>query len=182
MRWATLLVMLCVAADCEQARLEALDAGRMTMADGTEMRPAVLPWVVVVDESIGSDVVDLAARWWNLETGAVLFEVDDGASPQLFGTLEVSMGYAGGDEYGPAGVFRDETNLDGEILRGSIVISSDIAYHEATVFDAIRHELGHALGLADDPHSIDLDSIMSSPLMPGAGLTEHDRDLILGAL
>jgi hypothetical protein len=40
----------------------------------------------------------------------------------------------------------------------------------------LLHEMGHCLGLEDDPPSLDLSSIMSSKLLYVGGLTQADRD------
>jgi len=45
----------------------------------------------------------------------------------------------------------------------------------------LRHELGHCLGLADDPGpptTVDLRSVMASPLDPLGIVTDHDRALL----
>lgn len=175
-RAVLLLAVFCLGADCEQARIDGLDAGRMVLSDGTEMSPSTLPWRVVADDSIDRAMVVEAVAWWGEESGMHVFVMDDSAQPWDFGVIEVSSGYSTTEDL--LGVFNDVTDDDGLIQSGNIIISSDILYDDDYTFHVILHEMGHALGLADDPHSIDLDSIMSSPVIVGSSLTSHDRALL----
>ena len=168
-----IVALFAMGSDCESSRLYSLDNGRLTIDGETEMTPCCLPWRVVSDLEIAPDAI----AWWDRELGENYFELDNSAWQDNYGVLFINCGTTGIDD--PAGVFYDATDGNGSILQGAIVISSDIAYHEETVFYALLHEMGHALGLADDPYSLDLNSIMSSPLIIGGELTDHDRDLLL---
>ena len=172
MRWALLLSLCCLGADCEQDRLDGLDNGRMTLDDGTEMHPYLTPWYVTWDDSIDDDFAMDAIEWWNEQAGVEVFEVEAWS----FSAISIEANLLPEDV---AGVFRDNTYDDGRISSGDIVISADIMYDYDYSQAALRHEMGHALGLADDPHSIDLNSIMSSPLIVGGELTDHDRSLVV---
>jgi len=152
-----------------------------------DARPMVMPWRVTVDESIDLAQAEEAIHFWE-SSGTV-----DGLPPSWFqlwheeqapgdpGSVYLEIGYVSdhdpSDDYEPGGRAILEWTAVDEIRSCHIIISSDIAYHEATVQTNLRHELGHCLGLADDPSSLDLDSIMSSP-RPGSMLTEHDRVLL----
>jgi len=66
-----------------------------------------------------------------------------------------------------------EHDIDGAILRARIVMAIGWWNHSH-----LRRELGHALGLENDPPSFDVRSIMSDTVLPGAQLTDHDERLL----
>jgi hypothetical protein len=121
-----------------------------------------------------------ATSWWNRQIGDTVF-----FSPTPTPDVTVSSGYVPSEDYDPVTASGDLDGIayleysrwDGLIVSCEVVISSDILYareaHEAT-----KHELGHCLGLADDPQSLDLNSIMSSPMPWSGEVTEHDREII----
>lgn len=113
------------------------------------------------------------AQWWNEQCGAELFHLT-GATPDV----QIEVGFvAGEDTLGDALV--DFDLFDGRIARCVITVSSDIAYHEATAIEVAKHEAGHCLGLDDDPSSLDLNSIMSDPLLYRGEVTPGDCDLVV---
>jgi hypothetical protein len=171
-RFVLIAALLCLASDCEDARLRALDNGRMTLDDGTPMGPYIVPWYLTVEDSIDDQMVIDAMAWWNEQVGFVVYEMDEWS----FSEVTVSSGYTGDED--ADGVFRDLTHDDGMIDRGDIIVSSDILYDDDYAQAVLRHEMGHALGLADDPHSVDLNSVMSSPVIIGAELTVSDREIL----
>lgn len=175
--------------DCENTRLEGLDNGRLEMS-GYNVEPHHYPMRVIAltsvdDEAFGfdRDLIIQAVEWWNEQASRDgiqrnVFVVDDEAIPGTTGVIEVGVGYTG-DSYedGIPGIY--EFYYDEEfIMYGVVTVSSDITYNDRTVIDVLRHELGHALGLDDDPDSIDLDSVMGSPLVYDGGLTEGDFGLV----
>lgn len=122
--------------------------------------------------------VSLAVEQWNEWLGVDLLLMTD-ESPMV----EVDAGFVGdyeeGDEAGLAVVDFDD---DGCITHVAVTISSDILYDEDYTALVLLHETGHALSLSDDPGppaTVDLRSIMSSPLDVLGVLTEHDRRLLL---
>lgn len=173
-----------------------LDNGRLTR-DGFELRPAVLPWLVVAEDSFEhATVVDDAIEWWNGQGVGVLFEggIDDAEFDALalapigsrYGVILASVeSIPGGgvewldvDEENPNGDALVLDNGEGAIVACDVRVDFEIAYHEPTERVTLIHELGHCLGLADDPESIDLDSCMSSPTYDGCGLTPGDLALL----
>jgi hypothetical protein len=125
-----------------------------------------------------------AAQWWNQQVREVVFDFPT-STPDV-------MVYSG---YVPAGDFDVETATggaagfadiqyslwDGLITSCEITVSSDISDAHSVV-EVTKHELGHCLGLDDDPDSLDLNSIMSSPMPWRGELTEGDLALVRGML
>lgn len=159
--------------------------------DSVELYPMQLPVALAVDETVEDDtLLPEALTAWNAwvereATAAALV----GETPRVL----VSIGLVGTPEWSESiwdivdGVQDAEvTNIDyaedGEILGAEIIISSDVAYHRPTVLTALEHAIGHAVfGLADDPGpptTVELQSIMASPMDPLGVLTEHDRALL----
>lgn len=167
-----------VGSDCERRRVEELDEGLFA-------EPEYFPWSVVAEPELELQVEN-ACSWWNDEMSRdgvvrVVFLPEPGAEypPGTAGVIPVSFGYIplNDDETEPGGVF-DYGERDGLLVFGSITVSADFEYHTDTVSSVLRHELGHALGLADDPNSIDLNSVMSYELAENGALTDHDFDLV----
>ncbi len=157
-----------------------LDEGWHVADDGTELRPGQLPATVDATDDC-DDVVAEAVGWW-AEQGAAAFMLCDGDCD-----VTVALGYVpastddldtGGEPMGLAAIDYAE---DGTVLSCDVTLSADIAYHRDTLLQVARHEIGHCLGLADDPGppaTVDLRSVMSSPLDPLGTLTAHDRALL----
>jgi len=155
-----------------------LDEGWHVADDGVTLHPGVLPATVDADEDCDAVVAE-AVAWWADSLDAPAFILCDGDCD-----VTVALGlvpWTDTDEAEPMGLAEIEYASDGAVLRCEITISSDIAYDHATALQVARHELGHCLGLADDPGppaTVDLRSVMSSPLAPLGVLTEHDRALL----
>ena len=154
-----------------------LDEGWHVTDDGVELRPGVLPATIDDDETVEDEtLIPEAALWWADQLGATVFLM---ASP---GDITVSVGLVPATTDGePLGVAVAEYDEDGTVLGCEITLSSDIAYDRPTLLQVARHELGHCLGLADDPGppaTVDLRSVMASPLDPLGTLTDHDRALL----
>lgn len=177
--------------DCEDQRLTNLDNGLDTH-NGYETEPYVLPWSVVVDSEVldpdfGFDRSQIteAVNWWNDNIDR------DGTDRTWFteepvtgqdGVLHVTVGFTGGTEEEPVGGLLEAAYSEGFILYGTIIVSSDLSYDEDTVLAILKHEMGHAMGLADDPgppETVDLNSIMGSPLVLDGELTDHDFELLV---
>lgn len=84
------------------------------------------------------------------------------------GPIHVEVGYLPDPMMGYSSVLWDRDT--GEIVSCDVIVSVDIAYHHDTVEAVLIHELGHCLGLADDPGH---ESIMASP--PGWILRPEDE-------
>lgn len=178
-RVVTVLVALAMlGSDCERERLEGLD-------EGMYAEPEYLPWAVVPEPELELEVLQ-ACDWWNNEMSRdgvtrVVFHPEPGADYDegTHGVIPVFYGFIPENEDGtmPGGLF-EYAERDGLLLYGQITILADLEYHPATVSAALRHELGNALGLADDPNSIDLNSVMSYELAENGELTEHDFALV----
>lgn len=146
------------------------DAGMLDYACG----PYVLP-VGVENVGTSESAIDEAVAMWNdAAAPEVLFDrIEPG--DRAVGWAAVAEGQTPLGVSGTAGVYAP----DGPVLTCDVVVSSDHAYHRETLVMTIAHELGHCLGLADDPPSLDLGSIMSDPFYSGARPTAHDVDLVL---
>lgn len=138
------------------------------------------------DFSILTEAVD----WWNAQadrdgTDRTWFEISDIDDPDITAyqgeTPVIDM-----DDWGlpifASGVARIQNASDGLITHCEVVIADAYAYHRPTMVGATKHELGHCIGLDDDPASLDLNSIMSRVLIESGELTYHDFQLIVDML
>jgi len=160
-----------------------LDEGFHVTDDGVTLHPGALPATVTATAE-AEPFAREAVRWWCEAVGADALVYVDGAAD-----VSVDLGLvpastddldSGGE---PLGIARVDYAADGAVLGADVTISSDIAYDEDTAEQVARHEIGgHAVfGLADDPGppvTVDLRSIMSSPLDPLGTLTAHDLALL----
>ena len=179
--------------DCEQVRLDAMDDGFTLNEDGTTQRPCG-EYAIYIDDSVrdpefGFDTTLITDAMDYLNAQCVdrtffhLYDEPAGTPIEIQGFLGVAVGYTGdGDDWWDGGMthgtFDFAITESGCLSHGLIVVSSDITYDERTVRDVIKHELGHALGLAHDGGSEDLNSMMGVPLVYDGELTYQDRSLI----
>jgi len=179
-RWiaAIFAIVFLSGSDCEHRRLLELDEGLFA-------QPEYLPWAVVAEPELVVEAGN-AVDWWNAEMsrdGVIRvvhhFEGETEYPEATHGVVNVFYGYLPSDdlETDTGGLF-EYALRDGQLLYGTVTVSSDLGYHDQTISAIIRHELGHALGLADDPASIDLNSVMSYELAEHGELTEQDFDLV----
>lgn len=173
----------CPTEDC-QVETEVEDNDFHITDGGLQLRPGALPFAVMVDETVEDEtLLPEAVEWWNDAVGTEVLVIDD-VAPQIV----VSTGYVptpdsdltgDGD---PIGIAYIDYAEDGTVLNGEVVLSSDVAYHRPTMLKALEHEFGHLpMALSDDPGidvTVDLKSIMGSPLDPLGELTDHDLKLI----
>jgi hypothetical protein len=185
-------VLALLSVGCENA--EALDQGLMVREGHygiVRLHPGCLPVGVAADGSVqdelGIDFLPGAVEWWNEQVGREVFFT---ATPTPLVT--VTIGHIEGDLETPEDLWEgastgDQTTVryslvDGEILGSEVVLSEDLAYDRETMRVAARHGLGHGgLGLADDagpPKTVDLRSIMASPMDVLGEVTEKDLQII----
>jgi len=162
---------------CEQKRIGGLDQGRKEL-------PVSLPWFVGPhpnsSNELGFDpyLINEAVSWWNAQLsrdGTKRFYFVLSAN-ETTPNLVVETGYTGKNESKLS-----RSLLNGKIATATIIISSDIAYHQPTVRAALKRELGAALGLAYDPgppETVDLNSVMAYGVQNGE-LTSHDFELLI---
>lgn len=184
-----MLVFACGQDDCVEVGV--VDEGFHVAEDGVELHPGMLPAAIAADTTV-MDVTllpEVLERWnvWLSRDGVartVFVVAEEGEEPRAV----VGVGYvpaSGSDLTGegdPAGIAALDYAEDGEVLYGEITLSSDYAYDRPTMVQALSHEIGHLVALADDPGpptTVDLRSVMSSPLDPLGELTRHDFDLLL---
>jgi len=116
--------------------------------------------VEAVDPEIAAALEEAAEFWPCVEVGP-------GRGTALFGYVP-SPNWPEEDRWGMAAIRADTET--GEIWQCSIIVASEIQYSYDTVVDVLIHEIGHCLGLADDPG---VESIMASP--PGWILRSEDQ-------
>ena len=186
--WFVLVAVMLMGSDCEKERIDGLDDGfRVDPDTGVELSTGAVPMPEWWDDE-NLPYVEFATAFWNETMGRDgvirdVFFVDD-ISPNVL----VSFGYVPQSDYEyengiePSGIAYVEFTETGSITGCEIVISSDIAYHAETVQWTLIGEMGHCLGLEDDPNSIDLNSIMSSPLLLNGELTDEDWERLVEGL
>ena len=178
--YGRLLALAVLLAACDPTYL---DEGWHVTSDGTELHPGAMPATVSGDEDTAGLVID-ACAWWADQLGA------DALVPSEPGYVTVAIGLvpstgdpdADGEPMGHATI---GYSAWGSVLTCDVTISSDIAYDHDTALQVLRHEIGHCLGLADDPGpptTVDLRSVMASPLDPLGVVTDHDRALLAPCL
>lgn len=155
--------------------------------EGEFVVPDRIPMNVLVEPSM-EDLLDEAPTLaeeaineWNAWAGFLVFEralivgevsVDFGITPPV----QDEFGFS--DTFGMSLLGIDD---DLRITKCTVTVSNSIAYHAPTVRTTIEHELGHCLGLLDDPNSVELESVMSSSPANGYDLTAHDREALVSA-
>jgi hypothetical protein len=179
------IVPIVMGASCEQARLKALDTTERFAV------PTYMPWRITVDPSSGVTEAQLnrsVAQWnqwvsdFEPSTGREVFrqcEFGEGCNYRVSGVIVVDTGYTGARvwDWSPSdalGLFNGVISR-GRIVRGVITLSSDVPFDNRV----LEHEMGHALGLRNDPWSIDLNSLMSSPYIEGSEPTNADLSSII---
>lgn len=158
-----------------------VDNDFIVVEGGLALHPGALPFGVAADETVPEGAAEAGVSWWNETLGREVLFVGEPAQ------VTVTVGYVppNSDELdGSTALGRTHIDYarDGEVLGAEVTVSSDFAYDEDTLLQVMRHELGHAaFGLADDPgppETVDLRSIMASPMDPLGTLTAHDRNII----
>jgi hypothetical protein len=170
-------MLFTLGADCPSTT--DLDEGFHVTPAGLELRPAALPATV----SASTDALpfaQVAVAWWNEALGCEVLELVDGAADVFMTTGLVPASTEDVDSGGePLGLAEVDYAEDGTVLGGTITIAYEITYDAETSEQVARHELGHLpLALADDPGpptTVDLRSVMASPLDPLGVLTDGDR-------
>jgi hypothetical protein len=161
-----------------------LDNG-FVVRDGISLNACKFPIKVMGYDSFDEDVLFRATNSWNSWVGVPVFDF----STDFPADILVSVGFVPVESWDPeypdrgeAGIAYLEYTALGCITHCEIVISSDIEYDDRYFSKVLEHELGHCLGLSDDPGppiTVDLRSVMSRPIDPLGVLTEHDRALVL---
>lgn len=176
------LLFVLMGADCESQRLEGLDEGFHVTETGLELQPGALPFAVAWADDAGPRVLEESALWWDEQLSSEVFFYD-GNAPQVtaeFGYVPAPPDDAWTGDFDlegfPLGIAYLDFDEFGAVTFCEIVVSSDIEYDGPTVAAVMRHEIGHCLGLADDPASVDLNSVMASPVRPAGELTPWDAD------
>jgi len=140
---------------------------------------------LVIDNDVDTKIAQEAIEWWtkrttyNISWGREDQDVWDHIGtdyPLLGGNFFVTVEAVPESEK-CGGITDLRYNLDtGLIYTGTIKINHAYAYDKQTYLKAMIHEIGHVLGLEDDPlPGIDLNSIMRVTLNPTGVLTEEDR-------
>ena len=176
-----------------------VDEGWMTTPSGVELRPQWAPYMVRGDVSLEVDhlehLLPEVVAWWNDQVGLEVFTDYDPARPaetdvwvqegQLPEERNSDLWSSATTRGGEAQVRTTTTEDFAWIRRCQVTLNVDLAYDEDTMRTVLRHELGHCLGLADDPGidvTVDLRSVMGAPVDPLGELTDLDRDLLVNFL
>jgi len=189
-----LTAVVCCGNDCVEVGVT--DEGFHVADDGVELYPGKLPAALGIDTTV-TDVTllpEVLDRWnaWLSRDGVartVLVVAEEAETPRAV----VSIGFVPAPDWGetfidgdvadPAEITYLDYDLEtGEVLGAEIVLSSDIAYDRDTLVDVLSHGVGHFLALADDPGppaTVDLKSVMASPMDPLGELTKADFDRLL---
>ena len=160
-----------------------LDNGLM-VRDGLELHVDFFPQTVTADDLEGdTELLPEAVTWWNDQLDFEAFEQVDHIAD-----INVTIGYVPITDWNPeypdqgeAGLAEVTYDSSGVINDCQVTLSSDVSYHRPTLLQVLKHELGHCLGLDDDPGpptTVDLRSVMGVPLDPLGEVTDHDQELI----
>jgi len=160
-----------------------LDNGLMVRG-GLELHVDSFPRTITADDLEGDDtLLPEAVAWWNDQLDFEAFEQVDHVA-----AIDVTIGYVPVTDWDPEYPDQGEAGLadvtydsSGVISHCLVTLSSDIAYHRPTLLKVLEHEMGHCLGLADDPGpptTVDLRSVMGLPIDPLGEVTAKDYDLI----
>lgn len=170
-----LALLLVALVSCEA--VGPIDNGLM-IRDGLELHPAASPVLVACGEAMDCADLEEALEWWSVELsrpthfGEGLFvETIRPFELEPNGEVVVRVGEV---PPGALGVAVLDFNAEGGIFAAEVTLQAG-----EWELEHLRHELGHCLGLDDDPPSLDLGSVMSSPTRPGATVTEHDRAAVI---
>jgi hypothetical protein len=151
------------------------DKGRIDLGEDITAYAGFVPLSVCVREgdryhSELVQLVQMGASWWNewlsRAAGCPIFVVDLENQTHLFCDVMVESGAL------PAGVsgrlrgnWTERSDPPGRFVRGRVTLESVYFGLPRYHIGVMRHELGHALGLDDDPEgpSTQFGSVMSSP-------------------
>jgi hypothetical protein len=175
-----------------------MDEGFLTLANGKTVQASGLPIEVYASEGTKQEWVVEAVDWWNKTLSR------DGVKRTAF---KVGSGYRAVPVYADHYImpessvppeYNDWWNLDsmedprplgrctakvdtasGHISDAMIELNWHYAYYDRVMILALKQEMGHLLGLADDRRSIDLASIMSEGLIWDGRLTPWDFDRLV---
>lgn len=154
-----------------------IDNGLM-IRDGLELHPGGSPMLVACGEAMDCIELEAAVEWWASELsqpthfGEGLFvETLRPFELAAEGEVVVRVGDVPPEALGVSVIDYDAS--------GGIVAAEVTLQTREWGPEHLRHELGHCLGLDDDPPSLDLGSVMSSPNEPSARVTEHDRAAVI---
>lgn len=172
---------------------EPIDNGQIETSVGL-LCPFNRQWLVTHDESLSEENVVEAVEFWNDVSDRVLFNtksdsiyyhyIDELGLSERSGVITATVGYPRDDD-----PFDDSSTLgnaslwwndEARIVTAHITVSPEGDDGGSWTVAILEQELGHTLGLADDPESVDLDSIMSNPVVPGRGVTPGDLDIVIG--
>lgn len=129
------------------------------------------PLGVIASEEVRGAVSE-AIIWWGEQIGEEVFFM-----PTPVPDVVVDEGYLEPGKLGLADI--DYSRIDGLVVGCEVTLSLDLT---TDLLEVTKHELGHCLALDDDAHSLDLNSVMSSPALPSGEVTEKDRDLVRAML
>jgi hypothetical protein len=180
--------------------LDTLDRGFLVLPNGKTVKAAYLPISIHASDGTKAEWVTEAANWWNKAlskdgTPRVVFMVEAGyrsvpvySDHYILPESRVVDGY--NDWWDPATLEgahplgRCTSKIDdrtGHIIESMIELSYHLAWHDRTMVQILKNEMGHLLGLKDDVFSRDLNSVMSEKLLWNGQLTQGDFDRLLEA-
>jgi len=149
------------------------DNGRWILSNGEELVPYSYPWIVTSTFELEEETKE-ALEWWNERTSRKLFVFSSESYEEWeLGIIPVAQKDIG-DRLGNCSCRYPV----GTLMACKISISLDIKDY-LIKRETLKHELGHSLGLQDDPWIPQRLSIMMYKLFPRAPITTQDKFLVI---
>jgi hypothetical protein len=150
-----------------------------------------IPIEIIGDKTIDPEILNWSIDWWNEKIGEEVFtgKVDDESYHFLLNsdnnTFKKGIAFLTQNQinsgYGGETTCKYDKKT-GEIYYSEIVLNLEHSYDPDTLKKVIIHELGHALGLEDNPHSLDQKSVMDKKIylfsISQIEITSLNRELI----
>lgn len=174
----------------DQRRIDKMDNGAAISVYGDMLEPLLLPYFYVTDGTTAiDDGMNRGAAFWNESVSSTQNErtvavPSYGTDGPTDGYIFVRAGYVG--HFSPDLEFLETARLvydeRGRIETAFVTISPTVLHNPILTRAVCVHAIGHALGLADDPgppESVDLQSIMASPVDVLGRVTDKDRQRVI---
>lgn len=160
---------------------------KLRNGDVVQARLGFEVYQVIGDETVNDAQLAGAIDWWASELGVQRLagrrdpvgyhKAMDGPEHARAGLMLVSVEELQSQRCG--GETTVYWDLDtGHIIYSVVRIAAAHSYHTPTYQAALEHEMGHGLGLDDDPYSVESRSVMRCKLVINGEVTALDRGLL----